>query len=251
MARKHEAINSRKDMMMVDPQQIKIVEGWNPRTEFDKEELESLMNSIIVHGVKVPIRVKVNKDNEMILIDGERRLKATLMAIKKQYLIKSIPAIIERKTMKESDMLLLSMITNTGVPLKPIEEAEAIQRLLNYGMNIKSIALNLGKSKQFITNRLKLLDGTEELKEAVKNKDISIKDATEIIDKSAGNESEQKSKLAVKKVLKKAGIKKASRKELYQLLEDIYDDLENFEEFTQIYSYRKKILNIINREEHA
>ena len=248
MAIKHDAITSRKDMMMVDPQQIIVMKNWNPRTEFNEEELKMLMNSIIVHGVKVPIRIKLNKDRKFVLIDGERRLRATLMAIEKGHIIESIPAIIERKGMSESDMLILAFTTNTGIPLKPFEEAEAIKRLIDGGMSLKSVCLNLGKSLTFVNNRLKLLEVTPEIKEAVQKKEISLKDATDIVNKSDGDIEKQNNKLLVKKVLKENGVKKATKKQLLELLEDIYDDLQEFKNNPQLNKYVSKIKFIIDKE---
>ena len=250
MAIKHNAINSRKDMVMVNPMMVNVVDKWNPRTEFDKDDLEGLMNSIIANGVMVPIRVKINKDNEMILIDGERRLRATKMAIDKGYEVNSIPAILERKTMKETDMIIIALTTNTGMPLKPFEEADAISRLVNFGMSVKEVAFKLGKSVQHISNRLKLLDVTPEVKEAVKKKEITLKDATDIVDTSSGDTKEQNNKLIVKKVLKKAGIKKASRSECFKILVDMLDDLKDFSsEYPQLCTYVDQIEYVIKREE--
>ena len=248
MAIKHSAITSRKDMVMVNPSKIKVLENWNPRTEFETDKLLQLKNSIIANGVLVPIRVKINKDGEMVLIDGERRLRATLEAIKDGYEIVSIPAIIERKTMKESDMLCLAMTTNTGIKLTPFEEAKAIQRLLNYGMNLKEISTKLGHSVQFLKSRLKLNDATPETIEMLNKKEINLSDAIQVIDDSCGETEEQNKKAKIKSELKKSNIKKASRKQMFELLKEIYDDLEAFEDMPQIYSYRDKIGLIIEKE---
>jgi len=246
MAIKHESIKSRKDMIMVNPRKIKIIKNFNPREEF--EYLDELKNSIIENGVLVPIRVKIDKNNNMILIDGERRLRATILAIKEGYNIEAIPAILERKTMKTVDMLLLAMTTNTGRPLNPFEEANAIKRLLDYGLEKETIAKKLGKSNSFIDNRMLLLDVSPTTKEAIKNGEISMSEAIEIVRKTGGDEIEELKKVAKSINKKKSGIKKISKKDLLQLLEDIKEDLKEYTEYKQLQGYVEKIEQILKIE---
>jgi len=246
----NEAVVSRKDMMMVNPTMIVVAKSWNPRTEFDVVKLNELKNSIIQHGVLTPIRVKITKDDTFVLIDGERRLRATLMAIKSGNPIKSIPALVERKTIKPEKMLILAMTTNNGVPLSPMEESEAMSRLVEYGLTVKEIATKLGHSVAFIKGRLNLQNATDEVKEMLENKEIGIADAQEAINESDGDKTKQNNKAIVKKVMKKVKVKKASRKELFELLDEISEDLTEFaQELPQMKMYINKIKVIVDIEQ--
>ena len=88
-----EGFQKRKEFFTVDPKVIVVKNGWNPRTDFSGEE--ELRDSIIQNGVLIPLRVK-KVDNVLELIDGERRLRATHLAIKEGHNIESVPVILER-----------------------------------------------------------------------------------------------------------------------------------------------------------
>ena len=246
----NEAVVSRKDMMMINPEMIVVTKEWNPRTEFDIAKLNELKNSIIQHGVLTPIRVKITQEDTFVLIDGERRLRATLMAIKSGNPIKSIPALVERKTIKPEKMLILAMTTNNGVPLTPMEESEAMSRLVEYGLTVKEIATKLGHSVAFIKGRINLQNATDEVKEMLENKEIGIADVQDVINASNGDKTEQNNKATIKKVMKKVKVKKASRKELFELLEEISEDLKEFTtEFPQLKRYINKIKVVADIEQ--
>jgi ParB family chromosome partitioning protein len=219
--RNHESIVGRSDYYRVDPRQIKIVQGWNPRSLFDAEKLEELKESIKENGVMVPVRVRVNKENEMILIDGERRLRATLAAIEEGAEIVSIPALMERKTINDIDATILALTANMGEPLSIVDEAHAIKRLNNYGLKPEDIAKKLGKSIPTIYNRLKMCDASPEVLEELEEGNLTAGEVREIINKSDSIEEQKENltKTKEKKAKKKAsGEKKAGKKEYATLL---------------------------------
>lgn len=205
-ARNNQAVLGYSEYFRINPQEIKIQDSFNPRENFNQEKLNELKESIIENGVMVPLRVKLNKENQFILIDGERRLRATLQAIKEGHEIKAVPAIVERKTINEIDQLVLALNTNTGEPLSPLEEAKAIKRLVNYNLTITEICKKLGKSYDVVRNRLTLVDACPELQEEIKQGNINIYKAQEIIKKSTNIEEQ-------KKGIETAKAEKAERKE--------------------------------------
>lgn len=187
MAIKNENIVGRSDVYHVKPNAIKITDEWNPRISFGDQDDIDLKNSIIENGVRVPIRVKKTKDGEIVLVDGERRLRAVYLAIDEGNEIEGIPAIFERRGISDAEALIDALVANTGKPLNPIEEASAFNRLRNWGLSIRKIAEKIGKSFQFVQNRLKLVDASEDVKQKVVNKEINIGDAVNIVDESDGN----------------------------------------------------------------
>lgn len=220
-ARNHESVVGRTDFYRVDPTKIKVVDGWNPRASFDAVKLDELKESIKENGVLVPIRVKMNNEGEMTLIDGERRLRATLLAIADGVQIVSIPAIIERKTMNEIDSLVLAMTANTGEPLTMMEEAVSIKKLQNYGLKPEDIAKKLGKSLPTVYNRLSLLDASPELIEEMEKGEVSFSDVKKIVKDSDGlaTQSEKLKEVKEKKAKRKAaGASKPGKKEFVNLL---------------------------------
>ena len=249
--RNHEAVVGRTDFYKVNPTEIKVQDGWNPRLSFDAVKLEELKESIKVNGVLVPLRVKINAQNEMILIDGERRLRATMLAISEGAEIVSVPAIVERKTMNELDMLLLSLTTNQGEPLTVVEEAQAIQKLINWGMKHDEVARRLGKSVPTIYNRIKLLDASPELLDELNEGNVNFNEVKKIVDESDGIDS-QKEKLEEvkeKRAKRKAsGKTKVGAKQLRELLEESVEWLLelNTERVLQVIDLIERINEALN-----
>ena len=192
--RQLDGVGARKDYYHVDPRAIRVENGWNPRTDF--AGLDDLKNSIIENGVLVPLRVKRGPDDEIILIDGERRLRATLTAIEEGRDIQSVPCIFERNGIGEIEAFFLSLLANQGEPLNPVEEAEAFRRLKGWGLSIAGIAKRIGKSPEFVRGRLALVDASPEVQNAVKTEQVGIKDAIKIVKNAGGNIKAQNKALA-------------------------------------------------------
>jgi len=249
--RNHESVVGRTDFYRVDPTKIKVVEGWNPRVSFDAAKLDELKESIKENGVLVPIRVKMNNEGEMTLIDGERRLRATLLAIAEGAQIVSIPAIIERKTMNEIDSLVLAMTANTGEPLTMMEEAAAIKKLQNYGLKPEDIAKKLGKSIPTVYNRISLLDASPELIEEMEKGEVSFTDVKKIVKDSDGlaSQSEKLKEVKEKKAKRKAeGAKKPGKKEFVNLVQELVEwvqelNKENIAQVNELIERANKLLD--------
>lgn len=201
-----DAIKETRKFYGVDPKQIVVQTGWNPRTDFSGEE--ELMNSIIENGVKRPLILKRDKDNNLVLIDGERRLRAVLRAIEEGHEILTIPAFLEKPTTSESESLFDAIIANDSKPFQPLEEAEAFKRLVSWGHKPEDIAKKIGKSITHVINRITLNNASPELKEAIKKNEIKTTLATNIVKASAGKEEEQK------KFLQKAKTSKDDKREV-------------------------------------
>jgi ParB/RepB/Spo0J family partition protein len=192
-----EGFEKRADMFYVDPRKVKVVQGWNDRTDFTGEE--ELVASIKEIGVKQPIKVKRTKEKELELVDGERRLRATLKAIEQGSDIKSIPALVVSPKASEIDIYLDSIVSNTGKPLTPIEEANSFKRLIAWGISVQEIANKSGRSISHIRNRLELANAIPAVKEAVQNGDITVNDAQGMVKDSDGKVEPQKEALEKKK----------------------------------------------------
>ena len=200
---KMDGVSGRSDVYSVDPRVIYVKEGWNPRTDFAGEE--ELRDSIIQNGVKIPLRVREDDEGDIVLIDGERRLRATMRAIDEGFDIKSVPCIFEKSDINEVDALVLAIIANDGKPFDPLEEAEAYQRFVNWGFTVDEIAKKIGRSNVSIYEKLALMSASPEVKEALKSKEITVREAAKISKKNStvSGQSEE-----VKKVIERKKIKK-------------------------------------------
>lgn len=122
-----------------------------PRKEFDESAMYDLMNSIKEHGIINPI-VVTRRDGRYMIIAGERRYRAALMAG-----LEKVPVIVKDYTEKEIQEI--SLIENLQrEDLNPIEAAWGMKRLMEeYKLTQEVLAERLGKSRPAIANTLRLL----------------------------------------------------------------------------------------------
>ena len=129
--------------------------NYNARKTFDGEALKELAQSISVHGLIQPVTVrrKDGKGESYEIICGERRFRACRMLN-----MKEIPAIVRQATDEQAyDLSISENLQREDVP--PMEAAEAYKRLIDTKRyDIKTLALQFGKSEKTIYQTLKLCD---------------------------------------------------------------------------------------------
>jgi len=132
---------------------------FQPRRNFDPESLQELADSIAAQGVVQPIVVRPIGDESYEIIAGERRWRATQQAG-----LSDIPVVVRDVTDQEA--MAMGLIENIQRDdLNPLEEAEALHRLLNeFELTHQQIAKAVGKSRTTVTNFLRLLDLNPEVK---------------------------------------------------------------------------------------
>jgi ParB family chromosome partitioning protein len=151
---------------------------FQPRKEFDEARLKDLAESIRQYGVLQPIvvtRSEVQKEDggivvEYELISGERRLRASKMAGTPQ-----IPAVIRSNDESNLMKLELAIIENLQrEDLNCVDRAKAFQQLVSeFGFKHTQIALKMGKSREYVSNSLRILALPEHMLLAVSEGKIS------------------------------------------------------------------------------
>jgi len=129
-----------------------ITSPFQPRTNFDEENLKSLVESIREQGVIQPILVRKSEKNKYELIAGERRLRAVkILGIKK------IPAVI--KSISDESAAIYALLENVQREnLNPIEEAIGLEKLIKkFKFTQEDLAKKTGKSRSHIANLIRLL----------------------------------------------------------------------------------------------
>ena len=141
---------------------------YQPRKVFNDEALKELSSSIKQHGVFTPILVKKSIQG-YDLIAGERRLRASKLAG-----LKDIPAIIV--DFDDQEMMEIALLENIQrEDLNVIEEAKAYEKLIQrLGYTQEQLAHRVGKSREHITNLLRLLKLPEDVQESVVSKQLSM-----------------------------------------------------------------------------
>jgi ParB family chromosome partitioning protein len=140
-----------------------------PRAEMDDESLAELANSIREHGILQPLIVTPLPGGDgYTLIAGERRLRAARLAGLSQ-----VPALVRQAS--DQERLELALIENIQrADLSPLETAEAYQQLSDeFGLRHEDIAERVGKSRVAVTNALGLLRLAGEVRQALRQGEIS------------------------------------------------------------------------------
>ncbi len=133
-----------------------------PRKDFGEEELAELSESIKEYGVIQPIILKKYNAFSYILIAGERRLRAAVMAG-----LAKIPAIVREAD--EKDSAIIALVENVQREnLGYLEEARAYYRLMtDYGLTQGELAERVGKKQSTISNKTRLLSLPEDIQNAL------------------------------------------------------------------------------------
>ncbi|MES2623120.1 MAG: ParB/RepB/Spo0J family partition protein [Patescibacteria group bacterium] len=150
---------------------------YQPRREFDPIALQDLSDSIRMYGLLQPITVTrkefMKADGglsvEYELISGERRLRASKLAHLAQ-----IPAIIRAKEEDARTKLELAIIENIQrEDLNVIDRARAFQQLVQeFGFKHIQVAEKMGKSREYVTNSMRLLNLPSHMLDALGQKRI-------------------------------------------------------------------------------
>jgi ParB family chromosome partitioning protein len=149
---------------------------FQPRTEFNEENLNELADSIRIHGVIQPITVRKVGFERYQIISGERRTRASLLAG-----LTEIPAYI--RVANDQEMLEMAIIENIQrEELNPIEIAISYKRLLEEcDLKQEELGERVGKNRTTVNNFLRLLKLPDEIQLGLKENKISMGHARALI----------------------------------------------------------------------
>ena len=149
---------------------------FQPRTDFDTEQLEELASSIESLGIIQPITVRKLGNDKYQLISGERRLRASKMAGKTD-----IPCFI--RIAKDQQMLEMALVENIQRSnLNPIEIALSYQRLMTEcKLTQEQCSERVGKKRSTVANFLRLLKLPEEIQLSLQKGKLSMGHARALI----------------------------------------------------------------------
>lgn len=155
---------SEKDELKQLPLDVLQRGKYQPRTHMDKEALEELAASIKAQGVVQPIVVRRLPTGNYEIIAGERRWRAAQIAG-----LEVIPAVV--RPVPDEAAIAIALIENIQrEDLNPVEEAAALQRLIDeFGMTHQRVAEAVGRSRAAVTNLLRLLSLSEEVRKMLED----------------------------------------------------------------------------------
>ena len=133
---------------------------YQPRKNFNKENLEDLSNSIKERGIIQPIIVRESKvdDNKFEIVAGERRWLAAQNAG-----LHEVPiVVVDVDDLKSLEFAIVENVQRHD--LNPVEEAQGYQRLIDeFGYDQEKVSKFIGKNRTHITNCLRILSLPKEV----------------------------------------------------------------------------------------
>ena len=143
---------------------------YQPRKNFDQDNLNDLANSIRERGVIQPIIVRKSEtDNSKYeIIAGERRWLAAQKAG-----LHDIPVVVtDVDDLKSLEFAIVENVQRND--LNPLEEAEGYKRLIDeFSYDQDKVSIFIGKSRSYITNSLRILSLPREVLKFIEEKKIS------------------------------------------------------------------------------
>ncbi len=184
---------------------------YQPRRDFNPEKLQELADSIAAQGVVQPIVVRpIETEGRYEIIAGERRWRAAQLAG-----LDEIPVVI--RNVPDQAAMAMALIENIQRDdLNPLEEAEALHRLLHeFQLTHEKIAQAVGKSRTTVTNLLRLLELNGDVKEYIHNRQMEMGHARALLGLKDRAQSE-----AAKQVVAKGLSVRETEKLVRRLLEE-------------------------------
>ncbi len=228
----------RTDIFLIDPRNIVVVENFNVRRDFDLDELKE---QIKAKGVLNPVTVIPFKEDGVErykLVDGERRYRATMLAIEEGADIQYIKALKAPKDSSLEDLYIEQMMRNEGKRFTEYECAIMFRRFKEeFGYSQIDIADKFKKSPAFISKCLSLLDLPPYIQEKIVNGELSVKAAKEIA-ANYGSEKEQvKAAKSAVKTAQEQGKTTATNKEVLNSLRDAKEAKAVAEALRKVWAY--------------
>ncbi len=149
---------------------------YQPRRDMREEALQTLAESIKAQGVIQPILVRAVASGGYEIIAGERRWRAAQLAS-----LQHVPVIV--REVDDRAVIAIALIENIQrEDLNPLEEAQSLQRLIDeFGFTHEQAASAVGRSRSAVSNLLRLLTLSEEVKALVVAREIEMGHARSLL----------------------------------------------------------------------
>lgn len=149
---------------------------YQPRQDFNQDALQELARSIAQNGVLQPIIVRQSKVKGYEIVAGERRFRASKLAN-----LDKIPAIV--RDFDEKVMMQVAILENLQrEDLTALEEADAYHMMMEkLSLTQEKVAKELGKSRSYIANHLRLRTLPQKAKDFLQEGELSMGQARTLL----------------------------------------------------------------------
>lgn len=158
---------------------------YQPRREFDDDSLAELAASIKQQGVLQPLIVRKLDEQQFEILAGERRWRAAQLAE-----LTEVPVII-KKVDNETAMAIALVENLQREDLNSLDQAHAMQRLISEcDLTHQQVADLLGKSRTAVSNFVRLLSLSEEVKQRLQQRLLDMGHARALLTLSHEKQAE-------------------------------------------------------------
>jgi ParB family chromosome partitioning protein len=208
------------DLWKVPVDQIHVLDGFNVRVTGDEynSHIELLAESIRANGFRQdkPLAGYVaEKDGAEViyLTDGHSRLTAVKLLINSGMEFSSLPVVVSPRGTTMEDLVVGLVTSNSGKPLTPYELGLVCKRLIDMGMEEKTIASRLTITTGYVKQLLDLVGSPKQLRDMVTSGRVSATTAMETIKKHGVAKAAEKLDAGIK-LANASGKKRASAKHI-------------------------------------
>ncbi len=175
MLKKQNKIKTESQILSI-PQGDILPNPNQPRKRFDYDELEGLAQSIRANGILQPLIVRALENGKYELVAGERRLRAARLTG-----LTKVPCVVSE--ISETDSAIFAVLENLQrQDLDYFEEAEALATLVSdYHMGQDELCKKLGKAQSTISNKLRLLKLSDEMRYQISRAGLSERHARALL----------------------------------------------------------------------
>lgn len=185
-----EADAGKSDMYTVPRGNIRVIPGFNVRTENAEYEahVAFIGELILANGFRrdKPLTGYIAREGEsniVCLTDGHTRLRGVDYANARGAEINNIPFVTTPAGTSMEDLTIGLVVSNSGKQLAPLEKAMVCKRLIGYGMEEAAIAAKLGFSKGYVQDLLLLVASNKGIRDMVADGSVSASNAVAVIKK--------------------------------------------------------------------
>lgn len=185
---------------------------FQPRKDFDPQQLKELRESLSTSGLLQPVTVRQTAEGSesFELIAGERRLRAA-----QELGWTTISAVI--KALDDRELLALALIENLQrTDLNPIEEAEGYDRLVKeFGHTHQTVGAMVGRDRSTVANMLRILQLPASVRQMVRDGALTVGHARPLLGLSDETKIVELARETVKKGLSARDIEQRVRESAY------------------------------------
>lgn len=228
-------------VLTVNPWEIEISKikpnPTQPRSIFDEVQLDELAQSIKALGVIQPLTLRKEDSGDYIIISGERRYRASILAG-----LTSVPAYV--RVASDSDLLEMALVENIQrSDLNALEVAITMDRLiLECNITQEELATIVGKKRSTVANYIRLLKLPAEVQSALRDNEISMGHARAIISLS----SVAKQRSVLKRIIKNG----LSVRQTEEYVKALNDQKKEPQAVTADYEFPEKYTKLVEHLEN-